>query len=103
MIRQWGSLFFTGCFGVGGLLILRWVVSIANKNLHYVGLGLNVRDKTDTYVIYIVALYIATLLLKIALLYLFSVKPNLVFDMAVFLLLTFVGVGWIVLKMNGGS
>jgi hypothetical protein len=103
MVRQWGSLFFTACFAIGGLLTTRWFVSIANKNLDYVGLGMNIRDKTDAYVIYVTAMFFVTLVVKIILLYLFSIKPNFVFDMAVFLLLTFVGVGLIVLKVHGGQ
>jgi hypothetical protein len=65
MVRQWGSLLFSVLFTVSCSLMLRWFISIANKNLDYVGLGPSFLDKSDAFVIYIFLMLVFTIVIKI--------------------------------------
>jgi anaerobic C4-dicarboxylate transporter len=98
MVRQWGSLLFSLLFTVSCSFILRWFISIANKNLDYVGLGPNYLDKSDTFVIYIFLLFVATIVIKLTFWYFFNLRPNYVFDAIVFALFLFVGLVWLYFK-----
>lgn len=87
-------------FVIGSAVLLRWFLSIAHKNLDYVGIGLSLFDKTDAYVFRLVALFFVIVINKWILYVLFSIRANLIFDVGIFFIFLFFGSLLIALRIQ---
>jgi hypothetical protein len=100
MIRTWGSICVSFLFALGAGFLLRWFLSIADKNLDYVGLGLGWYEKTDAYIFRLFALFFVIVINKWILYILFSLRANLVFDVFIFACFLFLGTAILFFKIQ---
>jgi hypothetical protein len=100
MFREWGSVSISAVFFLASCFLIRWFWIIANKNLDYVGLGLNIRDKIDGYGLYMFLMFFILVIFKLLFYAIFSMRPNFIFDIVILNIFLILGISVISLKMG---